>query len=115
MKENTKNNNGTNTHTTPAVYVSDLIFETWREGEEDTLIGVTLENGMGKISVLDRLTGWGNGNIKDIETGYRDASGNFCLASGDFDIREFPEMKIEDAIEFIKSNANTVIYKREDK
>ena len=57
----------------------------------------------GSITVLDRLTGFG---YRDTETGYRSKDGEFWLASGSFDIRDFPSLEIEDAIQFIKDNAN---------
>lgn len=56
-----------------------------------------------RITVLDRMTGFGH---RDIETGFRDINGQFWLASGDFDIREFPLLGIDDAIRKIKENAN---------
>lgn len=59
-----------------------------------------------RITVLDRLTGYGY-NVRDIETGYRDEEGNFWLASGGFDIRDYPELSREEAILKIKQNANT--------
>jgi hypothetical protein len=61
-----------------------------------------------KITVLDRLTGF-SGGIRDIETGYMNSDGRFWLASGNFDIREFPELTINEAIAKIKDNANTCI------
>ena len=61
-----------------------------------------------RITVLDRLTGYGY-NVRDIETGYRDECGNFWLASGGFDIRDYPELSREEAILKIKQNANTCI------
>ncbi len=51
----------------------------------------------GYISVLDRMTGFG----------YRDKDGLFWLAPGNFDIREYPDYTVEEAIELIKVNANT--------
>lgn len=61
-----------------------------------------------RITVLDRLTGYGY-NVRDIETGYRDEEGNFWLASGGFDIRDYPELSREEAILKIKQNANTCV------
>ena len=58
-----------------------------------------------RMTVLDRLTGYGYG-VRDIETGYRDEDGNFWLASGGFDIRDYPELSREEAILKIKQNAN---------
>ena len=61
-----------------------------------------------RITVLDRITGYGYG-VRDIETGYRDEDGNFWLASGGFDIRDYPELSREEAILKIKQNANTCV------
>jgi hypothetical protein len=72
----------------------DILYLTVREGH--------------KITVLDRQTGFMNG-VRDIETGYRDPSGRFWLASGMFDIREFCPLDFEKAIDMIKDNANTCI------
>jgi len=60
----------------------------------------------GSITIVDRLTGFG---WRDIETGFRDPDGRFWLASGDFDIRDFPDLLISEAIELIKEKANTCI------
>ena len=69
--------------------------------EEDILLAAKTD--IGRISVLDRMTGYG---YRDIETGFTDADGKFWLASGQFDIREYPELPIEDAIALIKQRAN---------
>lgn len=73
---------------------------------QDTIYRLNCEGH--KITVLDRLTGWGGG-IRDIETGYKNPEGKFWLASGNFDIREFKELTINDAIKKIKEFANTCI------
>ena len=73
---------------------------------EDTLFSAYTD--LGRITVLDRLTGWGGG-CRDIETGYKDNDGKFWLASGNFDIRAFPDKTIEEAVTIIKDNANTCI------
>lgn len=86
--------------------VKDL---TWKENVTsydqdyniDMLHIAAIDNGY--ISVLDRMTGFG---YRDIETGYRDKDGLFWLASGNFDIREYPDYTVEEAIELIKVNAN---------
>lgn len=81
----------------------------WKEeeqcGGENTLYIFRLED-KGRITVLDRLTGFGDGNIRDVETGYKDPEGKFWLASGHCDIRRYPELTLEEAVEWIKSNAN---------
>lgn len=61
-----------------------------------------------KITVLDRLTGFGDG-IRDIESGYKNPDGKFWLASGNFDIRDIPGITVAEAISKIKENANTCV------
>jgi hypothetical protein len=56
-----------------------------------------------RISVLDRMTGFGH---RDVETGFRDLNNSFWLVSGDFDIRYFPELTANEAINKIKHEAN---------
>ena len=59
---------------------------------------------LGSITVLDRLTGFG---WRDIETGYRSPDGKFWLASGGCDVLASFVSTVGDAIEWIKSCANT--------
>ena len=61
----------------------------------------------GTFTVLDRLTGWGEGDVRDIESGYRNNEGNLWLVSGMFDIRDFPEFTEKEASNRIKLEANT--------
>jgi hypothetical protein len=72
----------------------------------DTDTQVAFHSNLGSITVLDRMTGYGFG-LRDIETGMYDEHGKFWLASGNYDIREFPELTIEEAIIKIKKDANT--------
>jgi len=88
--------------------VSELEFQQKSQGDTDTLFFVHTE--LGRITVLDRMTGYSYG-IRDIETGYRDKDGKFCLASGGFDIRRFPGLSIEEAVELIKKESDTVRWK----
>ena len=60
---------------------TSFAVETFLDG--DTLYRHHMPSG-GYITVLDRMTGYG---YRDIETGYRCPSGQFWLASGDYDIR----------------------------
>lgn len=80
----------------------------WKEEKrcdrEDTLY--IAHTDLGRITVLDRITGWGGG-LRDIETGYKDKDGRFWLASCAFDIRRFPELSLDEAVELIKKEANT--------
>jgi len=85
--------------------VRDLQFTEHHPCDTNKLHAVYV-NGDERITVLDRETGWGGG-IRDTETGFTDASGKFWLVSGMFDIRDFPEMTIPEAIRHIKDNANT--------
>lgn len=57
----------------------------------------------GSFTVLDRMTGFG---YRDVETGFRDPDGRFWLAAGNFSIRMFPDLTVEEAITKIKENAN---------
>jgi len=94
-----------------SVRLTDLLcaeqFEEWHKTEDDQLYGLRLPNG-GTLTVLDRMTGWGDG-IRDIESGYKDKDDKFWLASGNFDIRQCGEITIAQAIDLVKRNANTCI------
>ena len=74
---------------------------------EDVLFTARVEQG--RFTVLNRLTGWGDGNIRDVETGFMDTEGKFWLASGMVDIREHAELGIDEAIAFVKQEANICI------
>lgn len=79
-------------------------------GTENTLYTYYLvgNSGQERLTVLDRLTGYSCG-IRDVESGYRDAVGTFWLASGGVDIRQYPELTVEEAIALVKRLANTCI------
>lgn len=81
--------------------IKDIEWEEWHKNEDNYLLGFVLLDG-GQISILDRMTGYG---FRDIETGYKDKNKNFWLASGDFDIRKFSDLSIDEAINKIKVNA----------
>lgn len=85
--------------------VKDLKWTSESVCEDDTLYATRLEDG-GRITVLDRMTGFG---YRDIETGYRDPEGKFWLASGRNDIRDREDLTIEEAIDWIKLHANNCI------
>jgi len=85
--------------------VSELVFVAENVCDDDTLFTVYIPN-VGRITVLDRLTGY-IGNVRDVETGFRNMKEEFWLASGLFDIRNHPKLTIEEAVELIKENANT--------
>jgi len=63
-----------------------------------------LDTAAGRITVLDRMTGYGNGD-RDIESGYRDLDGKFWLAICGVDVRESGATTVAEAIEYIKSRA----------
>jgi hypothetical protein len=90
--------------------IKDVDFKLWKKqfetdvGRSATVImktqyGVKLVN----ISILDRMTGFGH---RDVETGFRDVDNAFWLASGEFDIRWFPDLTVKDAIAKIKHESN---------
>lgn len=83
--------------------VNELVFVEDRYADNILYIA-KLESGE-RITVLDRETGF-DWCRRDIETGYGDLEGKFWLVSGNFDIRNYPDLDISDAIELIKSNAN---------
>jgi hypothetical protein len=87
--------------------LADCTFPERYKYDGDTLYSLRL-GGKEKITVLDRRTGFTE-NSRDIETGYTNIEGIFWLASGDFDIRRYPELTIVEAINLIKQNANTCI------
>lgn len=67
--------------------------------ENDTLW--TAHTEFGRFTVLNRMTGYG---YRDTETMFLPSKGAlFNLAQG-FDIRNFPDLNLEDAIEEIKRN-----------
>ncbi len=72
----------------------------------DTLYTTYLDDG-GRITVLDRMTGYGD---RDIESGYKDINSKFWLASGNCDVRLNDNFTVGDAVEWIKKNANTCIH-----
>lgn len=60
---------------------------------------------LGRITVLDRMTGFG---YRETETAFTPkSSALFYLAQG-FDIREYPEMSLVDAVELIKEKASEI-------
>lgn len=81
--------------------VKDLKFKIENRCEDDILYIAHTE--LGRFTILDRITGYG---YRDIETGYKDENDLFWLVSGNFDIREFPDLKLDDAIYEIKMNSN---------
>ena len=61
---------------------------------------------LGSLTVLDRLTGFG---WRDVESGYRAKNGDFWLASGNIDVRKSGCKTVSEAIEYVKSHANTYV------
>jgi len=72
---------------------------------EDTLHRVHIPE-VGRFTVLDRMTGFG---FRDVETGFKNTEGKFWLASGQKDIRDYPDFSIDEAIEWVKRYANNCI------
>lgn len=72
---------------------------------EDTLNRASIPN-VGRFTVLDRMTGFG---YRDVETGFKDMECKFWLASGDKDVRKYPDMSIEDAVNWVKCHANNCV------
>lgn len=79
-------------------------FQASQVADDDMICAHNLADG-GRITVLDRMTGFG---WRDIETGYRCPSGQFWLASGRVDIRDhLEEFDSEDEMaEWVKQRAN---------
>jgi hypothetical protein len=73
-------------------------------GGEDHLFSANVD-GVGRLSVLDRLTGYG-WCARDTETSFRDTGDKFWLVSGMFDIRNYPDLTIEEAVAKVKQWAN---------
>ena len=67
---------------------------------------VALHTNLGSITVLDRMTGFGH---RDIETGFSSPEGKFWLASGNMDVRRSGCKTIQEAIDWIKKNANNCV------
>lgn len=65
-----------------------------------------LHTNLGSLTVVDRLTGYG---WRDVESGFRDKDGNFWLATGNIDVRYSGSKNLGDAIEYVKTHANTCI------
>ena len=90
--------------------ISDLEFTSKPMCDSDTLYWCYIP--CGRITVLDRETGFSF--RRDIETGFKHSDGRFWLASGNFDIRQFPDLELCDAVEMIKRCANNYISERDD-
>lgn len=89
--------------------IKDLEFETKpnSKDKEDTIHVAHTKSG--RITVLDRITGYGNG-IRDIETGFKDLDGKFWLVTGMFDIRKYgKDLSVSEAIAMIKDRANACV------
>jgi hypothetical protein len=70
----------------------------------DILYTSNVFDGIHRFSVLDRMTGCG---FRDTETALRSLDGSaFWLRMGSFDVRNYPELSIDDAIVLLKSDAS---------
>lgn len=65
---------------------------------------MAFHSNLGSITVLHRMTGFG---YMDTESGYRDPDGKFWLASGMINVAMSGSNTVGEAIDFIKSSANT--------
>ena len=74
---------------------------------------VAMHSNLGSITVLDRETGYGYG-VRDVETGFRDMTGAFWLASGNRDVRYAGCKTMGEAVEWVKQMANTCIPERDE-
>ena len=96
--------------------VSNLIWgetngsDIQKDGKLDVLYTCYLPPGKGRLTVYDRMTGF-DAVGRDIESGYRNEDNEFWLASGGFDVRTHPDLTIDEAIAWIKENANTSVGK----
>ena len=90
---------------TEETILKDMEFHNVKSEYGDN-IQYALHTNLGSLTVLNRMTGYG---FRDTETGYRDPEGKFWLASGDLDVRESGAKTIKDAIEWVKSYANTCV------
>lgn len=81
----------------------------WTEDRtlDDTLYSARLDDGS-RLTVLHRKTGY-EGGWFDTESGYKDVAGNFWLASGDMDVRKNDGFTVQQAIDWVKSHANTCV------
>jgi hypothetical protein len=89
---------------TDTPFSRDLFHEvdmSWSDTDEQK----AFHSNLGTLTVLDRMTGYGNG-IRDIETGYRNPSGDFWLASCDRDVLESGAKTVGEAIQWVKKHAN---------
>ena len=87
-------------------FIKDIVWanEKMCDGE-DEIYSVHI-SGVGRFTVLDRMTGFG---YRDVETGFKDMNGKFWLASGHKDLRDHPDMSIEDAVDWVKHHANNCV------
>jgi hypothetical protein len=104
-------------------YQSGVIFPWWECSPEDAFSeelfydvdmswssnGDTqkaFHSNLGSLTILDRMTGFG---WRDIETGYRDPQGKFWLASGHCNVLRSGSRTIQEAIDWVKRNANNCV------
>ena len=87
-------------------FSADMFYEVEMKSNKYNDKQLALHTNLGSITVLDRLTGY-SGNIRDIESGYRDVSGKFWLASCGCNVIESGSKTVGEAIAWIKEMANT--------
>ena len=86
------------------VFDADLFHLVTERFESD--VRYALHTNLGSFIVLDRMTGFG---FRDTETGFRDNDGEYWLASGGYDVRKSGSVSINDAINWVKSKANSCV------
>lgn len=86
-------------------FCADLFHKPEYQGIEDDE-NFAFHSELGSLTVLDRMTGFG---WRDVESGFRDKQGSFWLASGQNDVRHSGCKTVGEAIEWIKSRANTCV------
>ena len=88
--------------TQESVFDPEMFHKPEYQGPDDE--SFALHTNLGSLTVVDRMTGFG---WRDTETGFRGTDGIFWLASGQIDVRESGCKTIGEAIEWVKSRANT--------
>ena len=91
-----------------SVFSADMFYEVEMKSNSNRDKQLALHTNLGSITVLDRLTGY-IGHIRDIESGYRDVTGKFWLASGGCNVIESDCKTVGDAIAWVKQRANTCV------
>ena len=87
-----------------SLFSAELFHKSEHQFETD--VALALHTNLGSLTVVDRMTGYGRG-IRDTESGFRNVEGDFWLAAGMQDVRESDAKTLGEAIDWVKSHANT--------